>query len=83
MVSFSVTMQCPTHGFEHFRVRVMKRVNISSDKIIPKVRKRPKPGEISCLYVGRNVSYEKAKDYLLDYYRERGLGEIVRVKMVL
>lgn len=75
-------MQCPKHGFEHFRVKVVRRLNISSDEIRPKVRRRPRPGEISCLYVGRNVSYEEAKNYLLDYYREKNVGEILRVRML-
>lgn len=82
MVSFSVEVQCPQHGLERFRIKILKRVNIPSKKIMPKVRMRPKPGEISCLYVGRDISYEEAKKYLIGYFRESNIGEIVRIKMV-
>lgn len=83
MVSLVVEVQCPMHGFERFRVKIIKRVNIPSNEIIPKVKMRPKTGEISCLYIGRGVSYAEAKDYLINYFRESNVGEIVRAKRTI
>jgi hypothetical protein len=76
-------MRCPKHGFERFRVKLIKRFNIASDEIIPKQRSKPTLDEVGLLYVGRNVSYNEAKDYLMNYYRERGMLEaIVRVRVL-
>jgi len=83
LVSFSVEVRCPEHGFERFRVKIIKRFNIPSNEIMPKVRTRPKPGEISCLYVGRGVSHEKAENYLINYLRESNIREVVRIKMLI
>jgi hypothetical protein len=81
VTSFSVEVLCPEHGLERFRVRIFKRMNIASDEIAPKVRMKPRAGEISCLYIGRNVSYQEAKNYLVGYFRDNIQGEIVRIKM--
>jgi hypothetical protein len=83
LTSILIEMRCPTHGFERFRVKLIKRFNIASDEIIPKPRRKPTLDEIGLLYVGRNVSYDEAKNYLLSYFRERGmLEEIVRIRML-
>jgi len=77
-------MMCPQHGFERFRVKLIKRFNIASDEIKPKLRTKPTRGEIGRLYVGRNVSHDEAKNYLIDYFREKGmLKEIVRIRMLV
>lgn len=81
MISISIEVLCPQHGLERFRIKVFRKMNISSDAITPKIKMRPKPGEISCLYVGRNVSYEEAKNYLVNYIRENVQGQIIRIKM--
>lgn len=83
MVSCSIEMQCSQHGLERFSVKIIRRLNIASNEIMPKSRMRPRAGEISCLYVGRNVSYEQAQTYIVNYFREKGVGEIVRVKMLI
>jgi hypothetical protein len=84
LVSILVEMRCRTHGFERFRVKLIKRFNIASDQIVPKLRSKPMHGEITRLYVGRNVSDEEAQKYLISYFRERGmLEEIVRMRMQL
>jgi len=81
--SILIEVRCPRHGFERFRVKLIKRFNITSDEIIPKLRSKPTRDEVSLLYVGRNVSYDEAKNYLVSYYRERGmLEEIVRMKLL-
>jgi hypothetical protein len=83
LTSILIEMRCPRHGFERFRVKLIKRFNITSDEIVPKLRRKPTLDEICLLYVGRNVSYDEAKNYLISYYRERGmLEEIVRIRML-
>lgn len=83
MVSLVVEVQCPLHGFERFRVKIIKRTNIPSNEIVPKVKMRPRIGEISCLYIGRDISYAQAEDYLINYFRETKMGEIVGAKRML
>jgi hypothetical protein len=84
LASILIEMKCPKHGFERFRVKLIKRFNITSNEIIPKLRRKPTLDEIGLLYVGRNVSYDEAKNYLISYFRERGmLEEIVRIRMLL
>lgn len=74
LFSFSIEMNSPKYGFERFRIKVVQRYNMESDKIMPKIRSRPEPG-ISCLYVGRDVSQREVRDYLIEYFRKRGLWE--------
>ena len=82
LVSILIEMSCPTHGLERFKVKIIKRFNIASSQIMPKLRSKPVRGELSSLYVGRNVTYNEAKDYLIDYFRERGmLEEILRMRI--
>lgn len=82
--SILVEMKCPEHGLERFEVKVIKRFNIASNEIKPKLRRKPTTGELSRLYVGRNVSSNEAKDYLIDYFRERGmLQQVVRIRMLI
>jgi hypothetical protein len=84
LVSILIEMSCPRHGFERFKVRIIKRFNIASSEIMPKLRSKPVRGELSSLYVGRNVSYGEVKDYLIDYFREKGMLEgIVRMKLLV
>jgi len=82
--SIIIEMRCPEHGLERFKVKIIKRFNIASDEIKPKIKSKPVRGELNLLYVGRNVGYNEAKKYLVDYLRERGMLErIVRMRMSL
>ena len=84
MVNIVVEVRCPYHGFERFRVKVVRRFNIASNEIIAKTKSKPRKGEISRLYIGRNVSYDEARSYLVDRFRERGLLEkIVRMRVTV
>lgn len=81
MPSIIVEIKCPDHGLERFKVKIIKRFNIASHQIIPKFRAKPVRGELSLIYVGRDVSVKEAKNYLVDYFREKGMLEkIVRMK---
>jgi hypothetical protein len=82
LVSILIEVKCPQHGFERFRVKIIKRFNITYNKIMPKERSKSKHGEISRLYIGRNVSYNEAKNYLINYFHDRGMLEkIVRMRI--
>lgn len=79
-----IEMRCPRHGLERFKVKIIKRFNIASDEIKPKLRSKPVKGELSLLYVGRNITYDEAEKYLVDYLRERGmLEQTVRIRMLV
>lgn len=83
MVSIIIEVKCPKHGLERFKVKIIKRFNIASNEIMPRLRRKPVRGELCLLYVGRNVSYNEAKRYLVDYFRERGmLEQVVRIRML-
>lgn len=77
LVGILVEMKCPEHGLERFRIKIVTRFNIDADKIQPKFRSRPKPGELSCIYVGRNVSATEITNYLIDHFRRKGLWETI------
>jgi hypothetical protein len=84
LVSMIIEMWCPKHGLERFKVKIIKRFNIASDEIKPKLRSKPVKGELSLLYVGRNITCDEAEKYLVDYLRERGmLEQIVRIRMLV
>lgn len=68
-------MKCPQHGLERFKIKVIKRFNMPPETLQPKSRSRPKPGGLSYVYVGRNVSEREIRKYLIDYFRKRGLRE--------
>lgn len=81
MTSLLVELKCPQHGLERFKIKVIKKYNITPDIIKPKFRTRPKY-ELSGIIVGRNVSPTEAKDYLVQYFRETGLiDRIVSIKL--
>lgn len=84
MASVLVEALCPKHGLERFKIKIIKRFNIASDEILPKFRTKPKNGELNLLYIGRNVNYSQAKEYLVNYFREKGIiEEILRIRMTI
>ena len=82
MTSYAVEIFCNKHGFERFRVKIVKRFNMPSNIIMPELSQRPSIGEIKCIYVGRGVSEADVKEYLVNYFREKGILErIVRMQL--
>jgi hypothetical protein len=76
-----IEAKCNQHGFERFKIKIVKKFNMPSDGITPRYRSRPKPGELSCLLVGRDVSNREIEEYITDYLRERGMWEsIIRMR---
>jgi hypothetical protein len=74
MVNLWIEFQCPEHGLERFKVKVIKKYNVNPTVIIPKFRTKPKH-ELSGIIIGRNVKNTDVKDYIVQYYRETGLIE--------
>ena len=84
LASLLVELNCPQHGLERFRIKIVKRWNMKSDTITPRFRSRPRPGELSCLLVGKNVSNRDVERYLTDYFRRKGLVDaILAMRLVL
>lgn len=44
LASILIEMKCPQHGLERFTIKVIKRFNIASDEITPKLRIKPRQG---------------------------------------
>ena len=72
MASLLIEINCPEHGTERYKIKIIKKQNINAEKIIPRFRTRPRH-ELSAIIVGRNVSYTKAKDYALRYLDEAAI----------
>ncbi len=82
MATLWVELRCPDHGLERFRIKVVKRFNMNPNIIKPKFRSRRKASGLSRLLVGRDVSSREIENYLIDYFRERGLWKsILKMKL--
>lgn len=71
-----VEFKCPDHGFERFKIKVIKKYNVDPEVISPKYRTRPKH-ELSGIVVGRNVGNREIRDYLVQYFKDAGLMDKV------
>ena len=69
MTSLIVEVNCSDHGLERYQVKIIKKYNIKHEEIMPKFRTRPRH-ELSGIVIGRNISYETAKEYLEQYLRQ-------------
>jgi hypothetical protein len=69
MAGLLIEANCVEHGIERYKIKIIKKYNIDSEKIIPKYRTRPSH-ELSGLVIGKSVSYEAAREYLLRYLDE-------------
>jgi hypothetical protein len=76
MANLWIEFTCPEHGLERFKIKIIKKYNVTPTLIEPKFRTRPKH-ELSGIIIGRNVKYNDIKDYLVHYYNETGLIEKV------
>jgi len=70
MLYLWLSVICPEHGLERFKIRIIRKYNIKSDSIILKFRSRPVHG-ISRVIIGRNVNYTEVKDYIMKYKGNR------------
>jgi hypothetical protein len=82
MASLLIEINCPEHGAERYKIKIIKKHNINAEDIIPKFRTRPKH-ELSAIIVGRNVSYDEARDYALRYLDEAALlNSILSIRLL-
>lgn len=73
---------CPKHGFERFRINVVKKYNINSNAIVYKFRKKPTK-QLSTLIIGRNVAEKEVQTALIRYFKENGIIEqIISIKLL-
>ena len=75
MTSLLIEAKCSIHGIERYRIKIIKKYTIAPNAIKPKFRTRPKYG-LSGIIIGRNVTYEEAKEYLLQNLDRLGLDYI-------
>jgi len=54
---------------ERYKIKIIKKYNISPEKIALRFRSRPNY-EVSGVVIGKNISYETARDYLVKYLNE-------------
>lgn len=69
MASLLIEANCAEHGIERYKIKIIKKYNINQEKIMPKYRSRP-TRELSGIVIGKSVSYETARDYVLQYLNE-------------
>ncbi len=78
-----VEMKCPMHGFERFKIKVIRKYNMPSYSIKPEFRSRPKPGGIRRILVGRNVKGSEAQRFLNNYFYHKGMSHsVLRIKAI-
>jgi len=70
MVAILVESICPRHGFERFKIRIVRKYNMKPDVICPKFRTKPREG-LSCLLVGRNVNIKDVETFLNEYFNQK------------
>jgi hypothetical protein len=72
-----VELNCPEHGLERFKIKVIKKYNIERDNITLKFRTRPRY-ELQGIVVGKNVQQEELTECLMQYFRDTGIMKNVR-----
>jgi hypothetical protein len=83
MANFQVELRCPEHGLERFKIKVIKKYNVSPEIIAPKFRTRPRR-EMSGIIVGRKVSTGEMQDFMMQYFKETGMiDRLVALKLQL
>ena len=81
MASMMVEMSCPEHGFERFKIKVIKKYNVNKELIEPKFRTKPRH-ELAGVIVGKNVNQYEVRQYLVGYFREAGMmDKVLSMKM--
>ncbi|MGB8779118.1 MAG: hypothetical protein WCD81_00525 [Candidatus Bathyarchaeia archaeon] len=82
MVSLLIETHCPQHGYERFRIKVIKKPNVPSEEIKPKFRSRPKP-DLSSVIVGRRVTDYQIQEYVGKYLKTTGVwNNIVSMRFI-
>lgn len=69
MASLIIETKCPELGIERYKIRIIKKYNISQQEIMPRFRTRPHH-ELSGVVIGKNITFETARDYVMRYLNE-------------
>jgi len=79
-----VELNCPEHGLERFKIKIIRKYNIPKNTIAVKIKNKPFPGEIDSLIVGRGVSSKDVQVYLRNYLNEVGLwSRVLALKFII
>ena len=82
MASLLIEADCADHGMERYKVKIIRKYNIKHEEIIPRFRTRPRH-ELSGIFIGRNISYETAKEYLEHYLNQsKDFQSIISIKLL-
>jgi hypothetical protein len=82
LVSLVIELNCPDHGVERYKVKIIKKYNIKNEEIMPKFRTRPRY-ELSGIVIGRNISYETAKEYFEQYLsKSAALNSVMSIRLM-
>lgn len=71
--AFIIELSCPVHGFERYKIKIIRKYNVPSQTIMPQFNRRPTPGELSSVVVGKNVSEKDIETYVVNYLQNMGL----------
>jgi hypothetical protein len=83
MEALWVEVEHPKFGLERYKIKVITKYNVPTNTLSPVPKKRAKPEQISCLWVGRGVSEKEIMDYVVDHFKRTGLWErILRMQVV-
>lgn len=72
-----VELSCPVHGLERYKIKLIRKYNVPRNIIMPQFRRRPTPGELSSLVIGKGVSDKEVERYIIDYLHNAGLWNAV------
>jgi hypothetical protein len=82
VASLIIEVNCPDHGVERYKVKIIKKYNIRHEEIMPKFRTRPRY-ELSGIVIGKSISYETAKEYLEHYLNQSiGLYSVMSIRLM-
>ena len=77
-----IEINCPDHGMERYKVKIIKKYNIRHEEIVPKFRTRPRY-ELSGIVIGKNITYETARAYLENYLtRSIGTYSVMSIRLM-
>ena len=75
--AFLVELSCPVHGLERYKIKIIRKYNVPSQTIAPQFNRRPTPGELSSVVVGKNVSEKEIETYVVNYLHNMGMWDAV------
>lgn len=75
--AFIVELSCPVHGLERYKIKIIRKYNVPRQSIMPQFNRRPTPGELSSVVVGKNVSEKDIETYVVNYLHNVGLWNTV------